>query len=199
MSLEYITQKIIDEASDYADDVIEKAKEEARITTEEYESLAEKEYNQIIDSAYEKANEVLNRATAQGVKEKRINIISAKWEYLDNAFSSAIKMMCNQTNDVQVRFIVGLILKYQRSEAELIFNAVDRDRLGSDVVAAVNAAPGSFKVRLSDITGDFSGGVILKESNVEANLTYDAIVSSERERLEEEVSAILFKESDVPG
>ena len=199
MSLEYITQKIIDEASDYADDVIEKAKEEARTTSEEYESLAEKEYNQIIDSAYEKANEVLNRATAQGVKEKRINIISAKWEYLDNAFSSAIKLMCKLPNEKQVRFIAGLVQKYQRSEAELIFNSVDRDRLGSDVVAAVNKAPGSFKVRLSDTVGDFSGGVILKEKSVEANLTYDAIIASERERLEEEVSAILFKETEVPG
>ena len=197
MSLEYITQKIIDEANDYADDVIEKAKEEARTTSEEYESLAEKEYNQIIDSAYEKANEILNRATAQGVKEKRINIISAKWEYLDNAFSSAIKLMCNQSNDKQVRFIAGLVQKYQRSEAELIFNAVDRDRLGSDVVAAVKKGPGSFKVKLSDTVGDFSGGVILKEKSVEANLTYDAIIASERERLEEEVSAILFKESDI--
>jgi len=197
MSLEYITQKIIDEANDYADDVIEKAKEEARTTSEEYESLAEKEYNQIIDLAYEKANEILNRATAQGVKEKRINIISAKWEYLDNAFSSAIKLMCKQPNDVQVRFITSLVLKYQRSESELIFSAADRDRLGNDVVVAVNKAPGSFKVKLSDIVGDFSGGVILKEENIEANLTYDAIIASERERLEEEVSAILFKESEI--
>jgi len=199
MSLEYITQKIIDEANDYADDVINKAKEEARTISEEYESIAEKEYNQVVDAAYEKANEILHRTTAQSVKEKRINIISAKWEYLDNAFSSAIKKMCKLPNDVQIRFIAGLVQKYQRSDAELIFNADDRKRLGSEVVAAVNSASGSYKVVLSDITGDFSGGVILKESNVEANLTYDAIVTSERERLEEEVSAILFNESDVPA
>jgi len=199
MSLEYISQKIIDEANDYADDVITKAKEEAKAISEEYESIAEKEYNQIVDSAYEKANEVLHRASAQGIKEKRINIISAKWEYLDNAFSTAVKMMCKLPNDVQVRFIAGLIQKYQRSEAELIFNAADRNRLGDDVVAAVNSSSGSFKVVLSETTGEFSGGVILKEESVEGNLTYDAIVASERERLEEEVSEILFRESTISG
>ena len=194
MSLEYITQKIIDEANDYVVDVIGKAKEEARAIAEEYESFAEKEYNQIVDSAYEKANEILNRAGAQGVKEKRISIISAKWEYLDNAFSTAIKMMCELPLDKQVRFIAGLVQKYQRSEAELIFNTADRNRLGSKVVAAVNKAPGSHKVVLSEATGDFSGGVILKEAGIEANLTYEVIVASERERLEEEVSTILFSD-----
>ena len=192
MSLEYITQKIIADANEYANDVVGKAKEEAKIITQEYESLSEKEYNQIVDSAYEKANEILHRANAQGMKEKRISIISTKWEYLDKVFSSAIQLMCDLPSEKQKRFIVDLIQKYQRSEAELIFNATDRDRLGHDIVTAINSTPGGFKVTLSQLTGDFSGGLILKEADVEANLTYDAIVASNREKLEEEVSAIMF-------
>ena len=192
MSLEYITQKITADANEYAAGVIGKATEEAKTITQEYESIADKEYNQIVDSAYEKANEIVHRSNAQGVKEKRINIITAKWEYLDNVFSSAIKLMCELPADVQVRFLAGLIQKYQRSEAELIFNKADRERLGHDVVFAVNSTSGSNKVTLSESTGNFSGGLILKEAKVEANLTYDAIVASEREKLEDEVSAILF-------
>ena len=192
MSLEYITQKIIADANDYVADVIGKASEEAKTITEEYESIAEKEYNQIVDSAYEKANEIVHRSNAQGLKEKRINIITAKWEYLDSVFSSAIQLMCELPTDVQVRFLTGLILKYQRSEAELIFNKADRERLGHDVIFTVNSTHGSQKVTLSESTGNFSGGLILKEANVEANLTYDSIVASEREKLEDEVSEILF-------
>ena len=194
MSLEFIISKIIADANEYADGVIGKAKEEAKAITEEYESFAEKEYNQIVDSAYEKANEIMHRSGAQGVKEKRINVISAKWEYLDSAFSSAIQLMHELPSDVQVRFMAGLVDKYQRADAELIFNAVDRERFGHDVVSAVNSAPGAIKVTLSENTGNFSGGLILKEANVEANLTYDAIIASERERLEDEVSAILFND-----
>jgi len=192
MSLENITQKIIADANDYAADIVGKAKEEARAITDEYESFAEKEYNQIIESAYVKANEVLHRANTQGIKEKRINIISTKWEYLDNVFSSAVQLMCQLPSEEQMRFIVSLIGKYQHSEAELVFNSADRDRMGKKVVAAVNSARGGFKVMLSEQTGDFSGGVILKEEGAEANLTFEAIVASNREQLEEEVSAILF-------
>jgi len=192
MSLENITQKIIADANDYAADVVGKAKEEAKNITEEYESHAEKEYDQIVESAYVKANDILHRANTQGMKEKRINIISTKWEYLDNAFSSAVQLMCQLPSEEQMRFIVSLIEKYQHSEAELIFNSADRDRLGNEVVEAVNSTPGGFKVKLSEQTGDFSGGVILKEEGAEANLTFDAIVASNREKLEEEVSAILF-------
>jgi len=140
----------------------------------------------------------MHRSGAQGVKEKRISVISAKWEYLDSVFSSAVQLMCQLPNDVQVRFMAGLVQKYQHAEAELIFNATDRERLGRDVVSAVNSTPGSFKVTLSENTGNFSGGLILKETNAEANLTYDAIVASEREKLEDEVSSILFNDGQVP-
>jgi len=198
MSLEYIISKIIADANEYADDVLVKAKEEAKAITEDYESVADKEYNQIVDLAYEKANEIMHRSGAQGVKEKRISVISAKWEYLDSVFSSAVQLMCQLPNDVQVRFMAGLVQKYQHAEAELIFNATDRERLGRDVVSAVNSTPGSFKVTLSENTGNFSGGLILKETNAEANLTYDAIVASEREKLEDEVSSILFNDGQVP-
>ena len=194
MSLEHIVQKITADADEYVADVIGKAMEEAKTVTQEYEATAEKEYNQIVDSAHEKANEVVHRANAQGVKEKRINIITAKWEYLDNVFSTAIQLMCELPKDVQVRFLTGLVQKYQRSDAELIFNAADRERLGPDVIIALNSIRGSHKVTLSESTGNFSGGLILKEANVEANLTYEAIVASEREQLEDEVSAILFSD-----
>ena len=194
MSLEFITQKIVDDATEYADSVVEKAREEAKAITEEYELIAEKDYNHIVDSAYEKANEILHRSSAQGLKEKRIDIMSTKWEYLDSVFSSAVKLMNNVAKDKQVRLLAGLVQQYQRSDAELIFNAGDREKLGQSVVDAVNSASKGFKVTLSKDTGDFSGGLILKEDNIEANLTYETIVTSRREELEDEVSAVLFKE-----
>ena len=192
MSLEYIIQKIIADANEFADDIIGKAKEEAQIITVECESSSEKEYNQIVNLAYEKANEILHRSTAQGVKEKRISIISKKWEYLDSVFSSAVDLMCDIPRDEKIRFIVSLILKYQRSDAEAIFNAADRDILGHDVIAAINSSSQGHKLTLSDTTGDFSGGVILKEAGIEVNLTFDTIVASKREQLEDDVSSILF-------
>jgi len=192
MSLENITGKIVSEANEFAAAVIAEAVAEAEKITEEYEAVAEKEHNQIVDTAYEKASEIMHRSNAQSMKEKRINILSAKWEYLDNAFMAAVKMMSKMPDDDQVRFLVSQIRKYQRSDAELIFNKNDRERLGHAVVNSFSDETGGYKVTLSETTGEFSGGLVLKESNIETNLTYDSLVASQRELLEDEVSTILF-------
>jgi len=192
MSLEQITEKIKSEAGDFSAAVKTEAEAEARSITEEYEAAAEKEYNQIVDAAYEKAREILHRANAQSMKEKRINILSAKWEYLDNTFALAVKHLCKMPGGEQARLLTGLVAKYQRADAELIFNKADRETLGPAVVDALNAAAAGPRAALSDRTGDFAGGLILREGGVEANLTYEALVAGRREQLEDAVSLILF-------
>ena len=193
MSLENITGKIVSEANEFASAVIAEAQTEATAILEEYEATAEKEYNQIIDTAYEKASEIMHRSNAQSMKEKRINILSAKWEYLSNAFSAAVSLLCRMPDEKQVSFLTGLVRKYQQAEAEIIFNKADRERIGHLVEERVNAA-GGFRVTLSESTGDFLGGLVLKEGGVEANLTYETLVASCRESLEDEVSSILFEQ-----
>jgi len=194
MSLESITKKIVSEANEFAAAVIAEAQAEAKEIAEGYESTAEKEHDQIVDAAYDKASEIMHRSNAQSMKEKRINILSAKWEYLDSAFTAAVKLLSRMPDDEQVSLLAGLIQKYQRSDAELILNQTDRERLGQAVVNAVTGTSGGFIVTLSEKTGDFSGGLVLKEGGIETNLTYDALVSGVRERLEEEVSTILFEQ-----
>jgi V/A-type H+-transporting ATPase subunit E len=192
MSLENITRKILSDAREYAEAAVSEAGIEAGKTAEEYETAAEREYNQIIDAAYEKASEILHRSNAQSMKEKRVNILSAKWEYLDNAFAAAVKSLSKLPDNEQAVFLAGLVRRHQRADAELVFNRNDRERLGPAVVRLINAEAGGFAVTLSERTGDFSGGLILQEGGVEANLTYSVLVAARREQLEDEVSSILF-------
>jgi len=192
MSLENITRKIVSEAKEFAEATIAEAQEEAKTIAKEYETAADKEYNQIVDAAYEKASEIHHRSNAQVMKEKRVNTLSAKWGLLDNAFASAVRMLSRQPDDKQVSLLTSLVGKYQRTDAELIFNKNDRGRIGQTVVDAVGKLPGGFKTTLSEKTGDFAGGLVIKESDVEANLTYEVLVASKREQLEEEVLTLLF-------
>jgi len=236
MSIEGITEKIVSEANAFAAEVLSKAEAEAKSIAEEYESTANKEFDQIVDAAYEKAREIMNRADAQSMKEKRIGLLSVKWEYLDNAFSTAVRMLGQKSDDDQVRLMSALVKLYQRSDAELIMNEADRKRIGQKVVSAINAVSadsagiadnadsvdgvgsvysvdsvngagsvdsaagsagagsGVYKITLSERTGDFSGGLVLKEGGIETNLSYDALVMSRREQLEDDVVSILFGE-----
>jgi len=189
MSIESIAEKIVSEAGAFAADAISHAEDEAKSIAEEYDSIANKEFDQIVGAANEEAREILNKADAQSMKEKRINILSVKWECLDNAFSTAIGMLGKMTDDEQVSLMSRLVKQYQRSDAELIFNETDRERIGEKVVGAVS---GAYNVTLSERTGEFSGGLVLKEGGIETNLTYEALVASRREQLEDEVLPILF-------
>ena len=225
MSIESIAEKIVSEAGAFAADAISHAEDEAKSIAEEYDSIANKEFDQIVGAAYEKAREIMNKADAQSMKEKRINILSVKWECLDNAFSTAIGMLGQMTDDEQVSLMSRLVKKYQRSDAELIFNETDRERIGEKVVGAIQAGnagntdtadnagntdtvgnagntdtadnagatvSGAYNVTLSERTGEFSGGLVMKEGGIETNLTYEALVASRREQLEDEVIPILF-------
>ena len=64
MSIESITEKIVSEANAFAADAITHAETEAKSIAEEYESIANKEFDQIVDAAYEKSREIMNRANA---------------------------------------------------------------------------------------------------------------------------------------
>ncbi len=47
-------------------------------------------------------------------------------------------------------------------------------------------------MKLSDKTGDFAGGFILKQGAIESNCTFEVLVGQVREELEGEASSILF-------
>lgn len=193
MSIEYITEKIVSDAKAYAEKVIAEAEAEAKAIMSEYEALANEKYNEIIDGAYEKSKEIFNRSNAHGLKEKRVKLLTAKWEYMDKAFAAGVEMLRTMPDEEQLRFLSGLLAKYQREDAELIFNKADCERIGKTLVDTVNSDPKSLKVVLAEETGDFSGGFIIKEGRIETDFTYDTIVSRMKESLEEDVFAILFE------
>ena len=48
------------------------------------------------------------------------------------------------------------------------------------------------KVRVDDEAGSFSGGLIIREKDIETNCTFEVILEAARKEMETEIAAVLF-------
>ena len=60
------------------------------------------------------------------------------------------------------------------------------------ILLGVGALAHGRTIKLSDETGNFAGGCIIKEGNIETNCTFEVLVKGMRDELEQEVSNVLF-------
>ena len=79
----------------------------------------------------------------------------------------------------------------QTADAEIVLNAKDREKYGRQLVA--HAQSGAHKLALAADSGDFAGGFVLREGQIETNCTFEVLISSGREDLEGEIAAVLFE------
>ena len=78
---------------------------------------------------------------------------------------------------------------------QIVINGQDRSMgeaivRGANEIAAKRGLPAG--LTLSPETGDFSGGLKLRDGSVEVNCTVDTLLSLSRNRLDAEIAAILF-------
>ena len=73
-----------------------------------------------------------------------------------------------------------------------IRHARDRKAVGAKVVKAANEKLKNGKLTLSDETGDFLGGLILRRGNIEANCTAELLVELCRGDMAAELAKVLF-------
>jgi len=213
-----ITDKIQAEAQAWADEQIAAAKAEAQSILADYQTKADQAYEKILAEAKVKAAFIADRTVSQAEVERRKMLLAARQECVTKAFDKALEMLCNMSVQERVLLMVKSALQYQTADAEYIFNAADRKEVGPLVVDTVNSIfkkqqlketfsgaileqvkkllsgnrTRTYTATLSDQVGNFAGGFILKQGDVEFNCTFEVLVAGVRENLEGETSAILF-------
>ena len=211
-----ITDKILGEAKTWANEQTSAAKVEAENTADEFTAKAKEQVEKTLDEANEKAKAAGERAISQGEMDRRKMLLAAKQECVDKAFEQALQKMSTLPDEEKVLLMVRSAVKYQTTDAQYIFSQADQQTVGPLVVETVNAIfkkqqlkdtfSGSvkemlsklltsekpFKAELSQKVGNFAGGFILKQGDIESNCTFEVLIGGVREELEGEVSTILF-------
>ena len=184
--LEKILDRIKSESDASVELILSGAEEKCREIESRAAEDAEKAVEDIRMRAEAAGGQIMNRAKSSAEHEAAQNLLRRKREVIDEVISGAEKKLLSVGDVEYFDFMSKLLKANTDGTGEVIFNAKDKARL-----------PGDFDLmghKLSDRSGDFSGGFILDYGDIEINCTVSALFEGAYERLSDTVNGILFRE-----
>ena len=218
--LEKIIERIQTEARERAAKTLQNAEAEATALAQEYAARSEQTRARIEKEGLESAQAMLDAARAQTEKTHTEILQNMRTALIDEAFARAKKEICD-TDFGKYRELLGALLttallEQHRTEQEsiaygdevepfeefeVLMNAADRERFGTQVVNDVRralerriGAKKASMIALGRESVDISGGLILRFGDVELNCTLDVLMADMRRKLTPRVTDILFGE-----
>ena len=191
------TEKIIAhieaDAKEQADAILAEAKKQCAEIKADYKNKADAAYGDKMTAGKKAQAETADSRDRIAHMESKKDILAIKQEMVSKSFELAKKKIAELPENEYADFLTGLIVKSSAGKDEkVILNADDRKKYGEQVVAAANKQLGG-SLSLSDETGDFSGGVILKRGAVEVNNTLDLLIELKKSEMSAELAKLLFE------
>ena len=192
--IDRITDKIIEQARlqaknrvNYALEAAEKA--EANLT-KRFNRTMESEKKHAASDGDEAAKRVIANVKLEGRKKK----LSARQDAVNLVFDKAVEIMAGLPEKDYIEFLSDLAVSVLgKGENHLILNAEDRERLGTKLLKVVIGKAPKKTVVISDETVKSSGGLVVRNGDIQTNLTLESIIRLEREKLEADVVGIIFE------
>ena len=163
----------------------------------EYEKKAQEEYQSRMAEGVKAAETRMQRLGSAAEMEAKKAILAFKQEMVAKAFADAAEQLVNLPQEQYVKFLAAQAAKAADTGAEeLIFNTRDAGTVGLAVAEAANALLEQRGVKgaltVSGETREISGGVIVRQGNIEVNCAVETLVQLRRSELASQVAEILF-------
>ena len=190
-----ILDRILADARDRSDYLIAQADQAAAETVAAAQASGEQLQAQAGVLASSQAEAILSRARSAVAMEKRKAMLQARQDLIDEAIARAGKTVQNLPGADKVSFGRSLLQSSKIRKGSVILPAADR-HLGP---AMLDELDGGMSFTLDDESGDFTGGLIIRQGQVEENLTLDLLIKNSRTQLVQLAASILFPptESDA--
>ena len=191
------TEKIIAHIQADADaeaaEILARADARCAEIRESYEQKAKEAYAERIRAGVRENQDRLDSMERLAKMEGRKTVLALKQEMVAESFDLAADKLTQLPAAEYTAFLAKLAAKASiTGDEEIVLNARDRKAVGRQVVEAANKALGGGKLTLSDKTGDFKGGLILRRGNIEANCTAELLVDLCRDEMAAELAGVLF-------
>ena len=189
--IDNIKNKILGDAEAEAAKLTQAATEQAEAKAKEAAELLSKEKSGLLERGAKQAKIAAERIVSSAAKEHRKNSLSVKQELIEEVFTEAKARLEELSGEDYSKLLIRLISENADSrKEEVLFPAGDAD-IAESIVSGVNAAIGG-SLRVSEKTAPFSKGVVLRDGDVEVNLSMANIADFMREDLTPQVASILF-------
>jgi V/A-type H+-transporting ATPase subunit E len=192
------TDKIIahirSDAQTQVDAILAQAEQQCAGIRSEYDKQASALYAERLRAGVKETQDKVDSATRIARMEGRKGMLAAKQELVSRSFEKAREQIVSLPKEQYVAFLAKLAANASvTGEEEIVLNARDRQRLGQELVKAANARLKNGRLSLSEDTGDFAGGLILRRGSIEANCTVELLVELSQGELSAKVAELLFQ------
>ncbi len=169
---------------------------------------ADRVYNEAIENAEKQAEEIRHsgeyRIKVQSEKilksyksraelERRNAILKTKRELIEKAYRHIHEYMLGLADKEYFELVAGLASSLGKTNGILYFNSRDLKRLPKDFKKTL--CGGKAEIEISAVPDDgIDGGFILRNGDVEENMTFSAVLADRREEIEDMISKELFCE-----
>lgn len=195
MSIENILKRIEEETTAAVGEIISEAESEAEKIREDYAAEAGELKVELERQARAKAEEEQRRLLVNEELRLRKELLERKREILDALYAEVAERVESLERDEYLELMKMMILRRATSfEEEIIVPEDQREVFGKTFPDSLNKTAGGKKgaLSISDDTGDFSWGVILREGKRRVDLTLDVLIAQLRDRIEPDIAAVLF-------
>ena len=193
--LEKLTDQIDADMQKEIDAALVQARSQAQEIQSWYESQAQIQVEAIRRKGQQDAVFRQERLVDEAKMEARRDILATKQELIGRAFDLALEKLLELPEKEYVALLADLAVKASSTKKEaVIFSQKDRTRYGKTVVTQANEKLGGGHLTLSEQTRPIKGGLILQDSQVETNCSFEVLIHLQRNTLSAEVAQVLFKE-----
>lgn len=208
--IENIIARIEEDAQKEINEILARAQAEADAVSAKYAECAKIDAEAILEKGKKSAEDRTIRLQGVAGLEARKMLLKTKQEMIEISFREAEKKLNALSGEDYVETLARLaVTAVQTGNEEIILSASDREKYGKDVVVRVNsllnedegiariitAAGKKLRgegIKLSNEVREISGGLVLKDGDLEVDASFKTIVNQMRDTLSGDVAAILF-------
>ena len=186
------TEKIIahirSDAEEQANAILAEAAEQCAAIKSGCEEQAKDTYAERIRAGVKECESRADSMKRMAQMESRKGVLALKQELVSASFDKAVEMIVALPREQYVSLLAKLASEAAvTGSEEIVLNA-----RGADVVKAADALFKGGSFSLSDETGSFAGGLILRRGSVAANCTAELLVELQRSGMASEIAKVLF-------
>ena len=191
------TEKIIAhiraDAEAQSDAILAQAEQRCAEIRGVYEQKAKDAYAEKIRAGVKANPDRLESMERLAKMESRKALLAVKQDMVSESFARAAGQLVNLPEEQYAALLARLAAGASvTGDEQIVLNARDRAAVGEKVVKAANESLKGGRLTLSDETGDFKGGLILRRGNIEANCTAELLVELCRSDMAAELARVLF-------
>ncbi|MEG1316524.1 MAG: V-type ATP synthase subunit E family protein [Oscillospiraceae bacterium] len=192
-----ITDRIAAETREEISALQAETAEKCRVIKEEYDKIAQEEYTKLLRAGVTECELQVQRLGSTAAMEAKKTVLAMKQNAVGQVFDVAIDRISDLPTEQYTSFLARLAsTAASNGTEEIIFNERDKATCAKAVTKEANdllkqrgLLP---KLTISEITGTFKGGLMLKQGNIEVNCCVEKLVELSRSELSSQIADVLF-------